>query len=66
MLLCGCMNQSVNTLVIPDREMSIYRLESRIERLESYSKEETKAECDMLRRQIDSLKRAMASEKANK
>jgi hypothetical protein len=51
---------------MPEREMSIYRLESRIERLESYSKEETKAECDMLRRQIDSLNRAMASEKANK
>ena len=66
MLLCGCVNQSVSTLVMPEREMSIYRLESRIERLESYSKEETKAECDMLRRQIDSLNRAMASEKANK
>jgi hypothetical protein len=56
MLLCGCVNQSVRTMVMPEREMSIYRLESRIERLESYDKKETKAECDMLRRQISALR----------
>ncbi len=62
--LCGCVQQSVSTLVIPDKEMSVYRLESRIEKLEAYDKEDTKAECDMLRRQVSSLKKAIEESKS--
>ena len=61
--LCGCVQQSVSTLVIPDKEMSVYRLESRIEKLEAYDKEDTKDECDMLRRQVSSLKEAIKDSK---